>query len=374
MGQEYFLPSKEDWKKLSSIYKKLNHKAGYSIEANLQRNQVFGFHNAFIEAFELPAKLHRKDDENAYVPYLTDDFSKLSRLLLYIGEHFWSSCPLPVLNIIRQDGGRGEAGNSRRKFLDEFEHLSPILSNPDMNDFNRTSFNRFLNTLSKEGLIKSFTYNDWKNEFGEIAKIQKSSEYLIERGSSQVFPLTALGTFMYEHIIHTPMMFHSYLSAYYEPDLRESNDRTHALNRSQNRYNTTTTPLVTLSMALKDRKHLFVDSPFHSKESEKYVYHGYHEQINYEQRQILGVDLEFFIYIHNPATKIIREYKALLELFHFFELPFDSNLKNVSSGELLKNLFAEKIYADIALLEELWKDILGIKKINISEYLPEEAI
>ena len=332
------------------------------MEDVLSHKKVFAFIPPFVES--------KKNSHLLYVPNLTDEHAKLSRLMLYLARTYWNKCPLPLLNVVRNEN------IDRNDFLGDYEDIAHVFEADGISDFNRTSFIRFLDKLKSDGLVESLTYKRWLLKYGKQGEIESCHKFLIERSTSQIFPLTAMGTIMYEYIINTPTVFMSYLSAYFEPVFPKK-DNNDSNPRSQNRYNTGTSPLVNLSIALRtERLSLFVDSPFQYKSTKSLSFHQYHDTINNEQSDLLGNYKQFFIDIHNPATKILREIRALVELANFYDLKKATNLKNknYSSEELLERLFKLKIQNDIKLLEDIWVNLLGLPQHKIKLHLPDVCI
>jgi hypothetical protein len=361
---EYLLPNSTDWTILSRVYNRLNKELGTSIGDKIQRKIQFSFAPPFID-----------QNKSIFIPNLSDDYIRLSRLLSYLARDFWSHCPLPVINIVNNKDINPKMKVFKdvtyqdlyeETFGDEIEELSNIFKD----SIERTSFQRYLDQLHSEKIISKITYNQWIKLYGSQASASSEWRKLVSKGNTQLFPLTARGTLFYEYSIHAPALFHSYRSSYFEPFVNPESKNS----RSSNRYNTATYPLIFMSYASrKNRLSLFKNSFIQLKDTSKFFVHEYHEKIFNEQEQILGNDLGFFAEIHNPATKILREIRCLLSLKERYMITRSKRLSsnNDLPANLVEKLFQKKIDSDISILEELWTDVLELDERIINRYLPD---
>ena len=362
-GIKLNLPTGKDWDRLEKCYAGIRSTHKHSFKAWDEIGINFNSPVIKQEGANRDALLLGK---------MNDDYFQTSRLMIYLARYFQNKCPLPVLSILENSND----GFFLKEFLDEqYELDSPVLAPPFGESLSRGPLIRLLDKLEKSSFINKITYKAWLEEYGQEQVINKDLEKYIKRKSSCVFPLTGIGTIAYEYLINTPEMYMSYFSAYFEESLLK-NGKVHNLTRSQNKYNTSLYSLINLSIASRlKRLVLFKDSPFsHDKESPKY--NTYHESIFKEQKNILGDNYDFFIHMHNPATKILREIKALEEVEVFFNLRSNKiDMKGyVSFDDLRNRLFKIKVENDKNLLLKIWTDHLNLSLSSYKGAMPRNPI
>ena len=367
----FYIPKKDDWSHLERVYKRLN-SVNSSNNKTVEQNNYFKFNPPF-----LPFK-----KKGFFLPNISDDYMRLSRLISYFARYFWDSCPIPFISIITKKQTDYIFENVTAKDIinttinDEIEDLSTIFQD----SLDRTGFMRLLNQIEDEGLVTSMTYKSWIKKYGESARIRPELKSLIAKGNSNVYPLTGLGTLFYEYCINAPAMFLCYESGYFLGPVNNdtSKEGQYSKNhRSTNRYNTSTYPLIFLSYAIREKRlTLFKDSFFQYKQTSSFHFHGYHEEVCEHQEQILGNDYSFFTEIHNPASKILREIRCLYELADRNQLPLglDFSSRDSNPDLLSKKLLAKKINYEVNFLYEIWVDFLKLDESLISRHLPENPI